>query len=65
MTKGVIFVSSDDIEWDAEAVKRLEKAPFFVRKMARAKVEKAAQKLGEKRITVELMEKVKKQVMGR
>lgn len=54
-----------DIEWDSEAEKRIRKAPFFVRKHARKKVEAAARKLGETRITVELMEKVKKQEMGR
>lgn len=52
-----------DIEWDLEAEQRINKAPFFVRKMAKGKVEKAAIALGEKRITVELMEKIKKQEM--
>jgi hypothetical protein len=58
-------MSSNEIEWDSEAEKRLKKAPFFVRKIARNKVEKAARKHGEKRITVEFMEKIKQQEMGR
>ena len=58
-------MSSSELEWDIEAAKRLKRAPFFVRKLAKAKVEKAATLLGEKRITVELMEKIKKQEMGR
>lgn len=57
-------MSESDIEWDPEAEERINKAPVFVRKMARGKVEKAARALGEKRITVELMEKIKKQEMG-
>ena len=52
------------IEWDSEATNRINKAPFFIRKMAKRKVEKAARELGEKVITVELMEKIKKQAMG-
>lgn len=57
-------MATNDIVWDKEAEKRINKAPFFVRKMARAKVEKAASALGENYITVELMEKIKKQEMG-
>ncbi len=54
-----------EIEWDIEAEKRLKKAPFFVRKMARAKVEKAARERGISRITLEIMEEIKRQEMGR
>ena len=57
-------MGKSDIEWDPEAEKRINKAPFFVRKIARGKVEKAARELGVSRITVELMEKIKKQEMG-
>jgi hypothetical protein len=55
---------SSKIEWDSEAEKRLKKAPFFVRKIARNKVEKAAQAQGLTRITVEFMEKIKNREMG-
>jgi len=58
-------MKSDELEWDAEAEERLKRAPFFVRGMARRKVEKAALALGEKRISVELMEKIKQQEMGK
>lgn len=57
-------MGKNDLEWDADAEARLKQAPFFVRKIARAKVEKAARALGEKRITLELVEKIKKQEMG-
>ena len=57
-------MTTKDIEWDKEAEERINKAPFFVRKMARKKVEKAAVALGQKRITVELVEKVKQGAMG-
>lgn len=56
-------MSKDEFEWDADAEKRINKAPLFVRKIARRKVEKAAKALGEKRITVELVEKIKKKEM--
>ena len=42
----------------------LNQVPVFIRKIAKGKAEEAAIDLGEKRITVELMEKLKKQVMG-
>ena len=57
-------MSKENLEWDAEALQRLNKAPFLVRKMARAKVEKAARAKGETRITVDLLERVKNKEMG-
>jgi hypothetical protein len=56
-------MSSDKIEWDVEAEKRLAKVPVFVRKMAKSKIEKAAKAQGVTTITVELMEKIKKEEM--
>lgn len=53
------------MEWDSEAERRLKKAPFFIRNVARKKVERAAQEQGRERITVEFMEKIKTQEMGR
>jgi len=57
-------MAESDLVWDPEAEARINKAPIFVRKMARGKVEKAARALGEKRITVELLERIKKQEMA-
>lgn len=57
-------MSGDELEWDAEALERINRAPFFVRKMARAKVEKAARALGEKRVTAELLDRIKREEMG-
>ena len=54
-----------DVEWEVEAEKRLKKAPFFVRKIARGKVEKAALEQGISLITVAFMERIKKKEMGR
>jgi hypothetical protein len=53
------------IEWDDDALAMLKKAPFFIRGIAQGKVEKAAIKLGESRITLELFEKIKREEMGR
>ncbi len=51
------------LEWDPEAEQRLKKAPFFVRGMARKRVEKAARERGLERVTLELLEQVKKREM--
>lgn len=58
-------MADEVIEWDEAALKRLQKAPFFVRKHARRKVEQAAREAGLQTITVEFMEKIKKREMGR
>ena len=52
-------MSSGNLTWDDEALKKLEKAPFFIRKFAKNKVEKAAAIQGETRITAEFVEKVR------
>jgi hypothetical protein len=57
-------MSETAIEWDAEASAKLEKAPIFVRKMIKGKVEKAAAAMGETTITAELMDKIKQAEMG-
>jgi hypothetical protein len=57
-------MSDTTIEWDAEATAKLEKAPIFVRKMIKGKVEKAAAAMGETVITAELMDKIKQAEMG-
>ena len=53
------------LEWDSEAEERLNRAPFLVRGMARRRIEKTARERGLKRVTVELLEQVKKREMGR
>lgn len=52
-------MSQNELVWDDEALKLLDKIPFFVRKAARKKIEKTAVESGESRITVELMEKIR------
>lgn len=47
------------IEWSDEAQERLKKAPFFVRKMVRKKVNKEAEKRGVTLVTSELIDAVK------
>jgi len=53
-------MSAEVLSWDDEALKKIEKAPFFIRKLAKTKVEKAAIAQGETRITVEFVEKVRR-----
>lgn len=57
-------MSSPKIEWDADAKARLQKAPFFIRPLARSKVEKAAREQGITRITLAFMEQIKQREMG-
>ena len=52
-------MSTENLTWDDEALQKIEKAPFFIRKLAKNKVEKAAIAQGETRITVEFVEKVR------
>lgn len=51
------------LEWDEAATKRVEAAPFFVRKLIRHKVEKAARSQGISRVTEALLDQVKKKQM--
>ncbi len=57
-------MSNSNLVWDDEALEKLERVPVFVRKMVKGKIEKAALELGEERITVELMDKVKSEKSG-
>lgn len=52
------------MEWDKDAEEKLKKAPFFIRKIAKGKVEKAARAEGIERITLDFMEKIKQKEMG-
>lgn len=55
-------MSTDKLTWDEEALKKIDQAPFFIRKIAKNKVEKAATAQGETRITVEFVEQVRQKV---
>lgn len=57
-------MAENELEWDDDALARLEKIPSFVRGMAKGKIEKAAVALGETKVTAELMDKIKKEEMG-
>ncbi len=52
-------MSTAELIWDDEALEIIEQAPFFIRKIAKNKVEKAAIAQGESRITVEFVEQVR------
>lgn len=52
-------MTSNQISWDQDASKHIEKAPFFIRKFAKRKVEKAAVEQGLSQITVEFIEKIR------
>ena len=52
-------MSTEKLVWDDDALKKMEKAPFFIRKFAKNKVEKAAIAQGKTTITVEFVEKVR------
>jgi hypothetical protein len=52
-------MSTNTLTWDDEALKKIERAPFFIRKIAKNKVEKAALAQGETRITVDFVERVR------
>lgn len=49
--------------WEEAAQQQLQKAPFFIRKLARSRIEKAARERGVTVITAELVEQVKNKEM--
>jgi len=57
-------MGNDIMEWDEDALARLEKIPAFVRSMAKAKIEKTAREAGESRITSAFIEANKARLMG-
>jgi hypothetical protein len=57
-------MSEESLPWDEDALKRLEKIPSFVRKMAKAKIEKAAKAAGESKVSAEFMDANKAKLMG-
>jgi len=54
-------MSINELIWDEDALKLLEKVPFFVRKAAKRKIEKTAVELSQSRVTVELMEQIRRE----
>lgn len=52
-------MNTDKLTWDEAALQKIEQAPFFIRKIAKNKVEKAAIAQGETHITVEFVEHVR------
>ena len=54
-----------DIRWTEGALKRLERAPAFLRGMVRRLAEKKARELGHQEITEDLLTQFKDQMMGK
>ncbi len=53
------------LTWTADAEVRIEKVPFFVRRMVRSAVEAAARREGLTEVTVEVLDKARRRVMSR
>jgi hypothetical protein len=56
--------TGEQIEWEPEAERRLERVPAPVRSMARIELERTAADRGISRVTVALMEEVKAKYFG-
>ena len=56
--------ATTDIVWTEEALQRMERAPVFLRGMVTRLAEKKARELGHARITGELLDQFKSQMMG-
>ncbi|HMS84056.1 MAG TPA: PCP reductase family protein [Nitrospira sp.] len=56
--------AATDIRWTDGALKRMERAPIFLRGMVRRIAEKKARELGYEEITEEVLEQFKGQMMG-
>ncbi|HKW86579.1 MAG TPA: PCP reductase family protein [Nitrospiraceae bacterium] len=54
-----------EVIWTAEALKRMERAPVFLRGMVKRLAEKKARELGYREITTEILDQFKNQMMGR
>ncbi len=54
-----------EIRWTEGALKRMERAPIFLRGMVRRLAEKKARELGYEEITEEILDQFKGQMMGR
>jgi hypothetical protein len=56
--------ASTELRWTAGALKRMERAPIFLRGMVRRVAEKKARELGYEEITEEILDRFKGQMMG-
>jgi len=54
-----------NVRWTDAALKRMERAPVFLREMVRRLAEKKARELGYTEITEEILDQFKSQMMGR
>ncbi len=54
-----------EVIWTDEALKRMERAPVFLRGMVKRLAEKKARELGYREITAEILDRFKNQMMGR
>lgn len=54
-----------DVRWTVGALKRMERAPIFLRGMVRRLAEKKARELGHEEITEAILDQFKEQMMGR
>jgi Proto-chlorophyllide reductase 57 kD subunit len=57
--------TATEVRWTDGALRRLERAPIFLRGMVRRLAEKKARELGLEEITEEILEQFKGQMMGR
>ena len=57
--------NTTDVRWTDGALKRMERAPIFLRGMVRRLAETKARELGYEEITEEILEQFKGQMMGR
>lgn len=53
-----------EVNWTGEALKRMERAPVFLRGMVKRLAEKKARELGYSEITPDILDQFKKQMMG-
>ncbi|TLY30322.1 MAG: hypothetical protein E6K63_02390 [Nitrospirae bacterium] len=54
-----------EVIWSDEALKRMQRAPVFLRGMVKRLAEKKARELGYREITAEILDQFKNQMMGR
>ena len=58
-------ISTSEVRWSEGALKRMERAPIFLRGMVRRLAEKKARELGYEEITEPILDEFKNQMMGR
>lgn len=55
---------SEPLPWDDDALEQAKKIPFFVRPLAKKKIERAARDAGESRVSLDFMRANKAKLMG-